>query len=1040
VREQRKVVTVLFADVVGSTSLAAEADPEVVRAQMSRYFARVSAIAQEHGGTVEKFAGDAAMVVFGVPAAHDDDAERAVRAAIEIREAAGDLTLRIGVNTGEAVTAAREDRQNMVTGDTVNVAARLQQGADPGEIVVGALTERLTRAVIEYAPREPVVAKGKAAPLAAFRAVRPRTEVPSQVRGVPGLHAPLIGRDRELRLLVDTYRRVAAERRLHLFTLVGPPGVGKSRLVDEALAVIAGAGARLVRGRCLPYGHGITYWPLVEMVRQDTHIALGDERSAALAKLDRWLDEMLPADAERPAVRARLAVMMGLDQPSAVMPDTPAERVQREIGWAVRRYVQAVARAAPVVMVVDDLQWAEDPLLDILEQLADRLGDEPAMLVCVARPEFLETRPAWGAGKSNSSTISLTPLSNEDTGALISQLLEVEALPAALRTQIVERSAGTPLFCEELIKMLVDDGRLVRDGASWRAAEGLDRIPVPPSITAVVTARLDGLPEGDRAVLQAASVIGQRFTPAQVEALFAGADVEPFLASLRRKGLIAGDDRPESEMSFSHLLVRDAAYGSMTKAERASLHHRFGVALEREVADRERVIELLAHHAETAYSLSAEVGVERDVLAERASRALGTSLALAERALTRDDRSVVQRALRLAHAAEADLPDGGGAEAQARTALMEARLAVMAGEYAAAARSASSAAQLAESAGLERLLAESRLTEAWVWNWSGAGTLAEFQAVVQRAIDACARAGDREGLIEARFVGANVLWSLGKVGEYVELLRALAAEARAAGDRRRLAAILLQLMAGEDFRGNGDVTPPMEREAGEIIRELGLRELGLRLFFFQALPAWHAGDTVRAEQVLRQFLDAAVEAGAAQWTISGLRWLAELMISLARFEEAAAMMDRALEMSETTGERWSRAELFASRAMSALGLGEVDRAAGFAEQALASVRNEHDYSAIAKVQQAVGAVRSAQGRDAEAESALRQAYDAAYRTDFAVDRIESTIALARHLGSRGRTEEAVGLLAMARAQTASAGWRFYDAEMDRVGSALGVEA
>ena len=479
-RDQRKVVTVLFADVVGSTSMAAQTDPEVVRARMTRYFQRITEISETHGGMVEKFAGDAAMVVFGVPAAHDDDAERAVRAALEIRGAVSGFDVRIGVNTGEAVTAAREDRQVMVSGDTINVAARLQQGAEPGEILAGALTEKLTRTGIEYAPREPIVAKGKTTPLAAFRAVRPKSPVPAQARGVPGLHSPLVGREGELRLLVDTFARVAAERHLHVFTLVGAPGVGKSRLVEEALERIAALGGRLERGRCLPYGHGITYWPLIEMLRQDTDIALAEDRTAALAKLDRWLGELLPGDAERPALRARLSVMMGLEPPAVAMSDTPAERIQREIGWAVRQYITAVCRSAPAVVVIDDVQWAEAPLIDLLEQLTDRLSGVPAMLICVARPEFLEQHPTWTFGKANTTTISLEPLSPAETGVLISHLLDVEALPPGLRAQIVERSAGTPLFCEEIVRMLVDDGGLVREGDRWHATTAAEQIPGSP--------------------------------------------------------------------------------------------------------------------------------------------------------------------------------------------------------------------------------------------------------------------------------------------------------------------------------------------------------------------------------------------------------------------------------------------------------------------------------------------------------------------------------------------------------------------------------
>src|SRR6202049_5110357 len=275
-REQRKVVAILFADVVGSTSLAAQSDPEVVRSMMSRYFKRIADVAEAYGGTVEKFAGDAAMIVFGVPVVHDDDAERAVRAALEIRDSAANLPVRVGVNTGEAVTGAREDRQFMVSGDAANVAARLQQAAEPGEVLVGPLTEQLTRAAIVYEPHERVAAKGKAEPLVAFRALTARSQTPVQSRGVPGLRSPLVGRKRELRLLLDTFERTADDRRIHLFTLIGPAGVGKSRLVSEALQALAGNGARLLRGRCLPYGRGITYWPFIEIMREGTGIMVGE--------------------------------------------------------------------------------------------------------------------------------------------------------------------------------------------------------------------------------------------------------------------------------------------------------------------------------------------------------------------------------------------------------------------------------------------------------------------------------------------------------------------------------------------------------------------------------------------------------------------------------------------------------------------------------------------------------------------------------------------------------------------------------------------
>ncbi|HEY8732588.1 MAG TPA: adenylate/guanylate cyclase domain-containing protein, partial [Candidatus Limnocylindria bacterium] len=395
--EQRKLVSVVFADVVGSTAFGSDNDPEAVRSVMGSYFERMKAIAETHGGTVEKFIGDAVMVVFGVPLLHDDDAERAVRAALAMRDAMTDLNAelgvslaaRVGVNSGEAVAGGGTDRQFLVTGDAVNIAARLQQGADGGEVVVGPLTESLTRSAIEYAARPPVSAKGKPEPIRAFRAVRPRSAVPEQARGLPAMRAQLVGRQRELHLLLETFERVRDERRAHVFTLVGNAGIGKSRLVGEVLARVAGSGsARVLRGRCLPYGAGITYWPLMEIVRNDAEISSDDGRDQALAKLERRTGELLGGDAV--AVRARLSVMLGLQPIDQALAEVPAAEVGREIAWGIRHYLAAIARE-PTVIVVDDLQWAEPAVLEIVEGLAERAEDAPLFLLCIARPQLLES-------------------------------------------------------------------------------------------------------------------------------------------------------------------------------------------------------------------------------------------------------------------------------------------------------------------------------------------------------------------------------------------------------------------------------------------------------------------------------------------------------------------------------------------------------------------------------------------------------------------------------------------------------------------------
>lgn len=478
--EERKPVTILFADVVGSTAMAASSDPEVVRGVMVRHFERMRAIAERHGGTVEKFAGDSIMVVFGVPRVHDDDAERAVRAALAMAGAAGPLTVRVGVNSGEAVTSTRPDGQFLVSGDAVNVAARLQQAAHPGEVIVGALTEALTRRVIEYSSRQPIEAKGKAELLTAFRAERAFSVTPVQARGVAGLRAKLVGRQHELRLILQTFDRVAEDGRPHLFTLVGAAGVGKSRLVAEALEALAAKSPRVMRGRCLPYGQGITYWPFAEMFGEEAGIALTEGRTSAIAKLERWVGEMA-VPSERAAIAARLALVLGYQDAAVAIPDVPPERIDREMAWGIRRLLEAVAARAPLIVVIDDLQWSEPAVMTVIDQVMERARQSPLLMIAVARPELLESREAWAVGKANATTITLDPLSGDDTALLVSRLLDVDELPADLRARVVERSEGTPLFCEEFLQMLIDQGRLVRSGHRWRAVPGAVDTPVPPA-------------------------------------------------------------------------------------------------------------------------------------------------------------------------------------------------------------------------------------------------------------------------------------------------------------------------------------------------------------------------------------------------------------------------------------------------------------------------------------------------------------------------------------------------------------------------------
>src|SRR5438105_2295273 len=447
---------------------------------MARYFERMKAVAELHGGTVEKFIGDAVMVAFGVPRTHDDDAERSVRCGLALQESMAvlnlelrtDFSLRVGINSGETAVKSGDDG-HFIVGDPVNVAARLQQGAEPGEVLVGYLTEHLTRRAIVYQPHGRLPVKGKVEPILAFRAVRPRSAIPRQSRGVGDLRAPPVGRERERRLLLDVFGRVAEDRQTHLFTMVGNAGIGKSRLVEEALARMATEfSPRILQGRCLPYGEGITYWPVIEILREDAGITMEDDRETAIRKLDNRLASIGQVSEDQSVLARRLIVVLGLEPADTAIPEVPAAEVATELAWSLRRYIEAVASQNAVVLVIDDLQWAEPAIVELISQVTRRARLAPVFWICMARPEFLEQHPKWGAGLVNASLITLNPLTRPETSTLLSGLLDIEDIPSVLQGSILERSEGNPLFCEEFLRMLIEESRIVRVGDRWQAATG----------------------------------------------------------------------------------------------------------------------------------------------------------------------------------------------------------------------------------------------------------------------------------------------------------------------------------------------------------------------------------------------------------------------------------------------------------------------------------------------------------------------------------------------------------------------------------------
>ena len=584
---RRKIVTVLFCDVTGSTALGESLDPEALRAVLGRYFDRMKAIVERHGGTVDKFIGDAVMAVFGVPVAHEDDAFRALHAAAEMREALPELGVeaRIGVNTGEVVTGTEE---RLVTGDAVNVAARLEQAAQPGQILLGAMTLALARDALEVEDLGPLAMKGKAHPVPAYRLVNVREASPRRHE------MRFVGRARELGLLHDVWERALAERRCELVTVVAEAGVGKSRLVEEALARLEAA---VVRGRCLPYGEGISYWPVIEVLRQ---LAVRPTDEAATAAIQSLLGE---ADAQASA---------------------------EDIAWAVRKTFEQAAAHRRLAVVFDDVHWGEDAFLDLVEHVALLSSGAPIALACIARPELVDRRPHWPV------TLRLEPLSVNDVDALIPRQIGRDR-----RAQITRAAGGNPLFISEMLAM---------------AGDSESEVAVPPTLQALLAARLDNLEPSERRVLERGAVEGEIFHRGAVQALTPEEPhVTPRLASLVRRNLIRPDAPQlpgDDGFRFQHLLIRDTAYGALSKAARAELHERFALWLEQGASGRIEVDEILGYHFEQAWRYHQELGLPpAEALTERACNRLASA---GRRALMRQDHSAASNLLKRAAALQSD--------------------------------------------------------------------------------------------------------------------------------------------------------------------------------------------------------------------------------------------------------------------------------------------------------------------------------------------------------------------------------------------------
>jgi len=617
---ERKVVTVLFTDVTESTKLADRLDVEELREVMSEWFAAVRAEIEAQGGIVEKYIGDAVMAVFGVPIAHEDDPARALRAAlaitrrlVEVNERLGathDVTMEIrtGINTGQAVAALDPaPGEAIVTGVTVNTAARLEQLAEPGQTVVA---ERTVRAApgFRFAELGRQQLRGKEDPVQAFLLLGDAPEVPT--RGLPGMHAPLVGRERELDLLLTLFERVVAERRPHLVTVYGEPGVGKSRLTRELLQRLSSLAnpPRIVIGRCLSYGEGIAYWPLAEILKNLSELPDDVPSAVAVERIGSLVGDVLSdlPVRERDLTTSALAFAIGLETGNADFARLQPSAVQAELDRAWRALLSALAAQVPLVVVVDDIHWADAVLLDLLEELADR-SQGPILFVCPSRPELTDERPTWGGGRRSFSSVFLTPLPEEAAAELIARLLDVDGLGDEARTHVLSQAEGNPFFLEEIVRQLIDEGKIVRSGGRWQASEELSRFELPDTVQGVLAARIDLLRPREKRTLQQASVVGRVFWRGAVAALVEGEeDVHPNLRRLEERELVAArlssSMAGEEEFAFSHILTRDVAYESLPRRERPRAHARVARWIEETTGDRQREYSaLLAHHYAEAY-------------------------------------------------------------------------------------------------------------------------------------------------------------------------------------------------------------------------------------------------------------------------------------------------------------------------------------------------------------------------------------------------------------------------------------------------------
>jgi class 3 adenylate cyclase/tetratricopeptide (TPR) repeat protein len=1006
--EVRKTVTVVFCDVEGSTSLGDRLDPESLRQVMVRFFLEMQAVLERHGGTVQKYIGDAVMAVFGVPRLHEDDALRAVRAAAEMQRSLEELNgrleerfglrlrTRIGVNTGEVVVGDVAAGQSLVLGDAVNVAARLEQAAPVGGVLIGAATHTLVRDHVEVEPVGPLELKGKPEGVHAYRLldVRP-AEVPAA-----RAETPFVGRSAELGTLRSGFQRSIADRGSVLMTVIAPPGVGKSRLSREFIESLP-AESLVLATRSSPYGDGVTLWPVADVVRQASGIRDEDPQIEARAKV-----ESAVAAAEHAALLAeRLAALLGLDGETVELQET---------FWAIRRFLEWLGRDRPVVLILDDLQWAEPTLLDLIEYLAGWTRDTALLILCLARPDLFDIRPTWGTGTLDSSHLSLAPLDESESLRLVGAVLGDDEIDERVARWLTESAGGNALFLEEIVRMLEDDGLLRRREGGWTVTGDLSTVRVPASIHALLGARLDRLSDEQRTVIRSASVVGQVFWWGAVAELVPDevrTDVGSHLQTLVRKDLIRPERSTlprEDGFRFHHVLVQDAAYRSTPKEVRAESHERLAGWIARKATDRPAEFEeVIGYHLAQAYRYRSELGEPSEVqrsLGLRAARALASA---GRRALERRDLLAAGDLLRRAASL---FPSDVDERRSVLLALGEVLLET--GDFERAEAYLDEAERLAKDVGDEATAANATILRLFLLQSTDPKRLSEdAEELAEDAIVTLEDVQDHVGLARAWRLVGDLHLARSKYAAADQALVQAISHAREAGDAREVANSLgryvgsgvygpahvreverrcQELLAfsggmtgweASAFRALGSVRAMEGRfdEARDLVERARslFEEFGFRL---RASWVWEtsgaiellAEDPVAAERAFRAGFDSAAELGDQGFRATVGALLAHALVEQAHVKEADRLTVRS-EGSAAPDDMASQVLWRSARSRVLAASGDAAQAEPLAREAQELAEQTDDINMHADTLVNLGIVLTEAGRPKEAAEALDQA-------------------------------------------------------------------